>query len=193
MYTFAQGKAKIRVLTHSKERTMKIRELVAVNRCWTLSDVGLLIFRVMLSASLFAHHGWEKVSGFSQMSQHFMDPLHIGAMPSLAYAAFADGICAVLVILGLATRAASFFILFNLAVVFFVVHNALGLGFLASAPMPAMPGMQGPPAMPGGGGDHVELVFCYLAGYLLLTLVGGGSLGLDRFFGKGSCASEGEE
>jgi len=172
---------------------MRIRELVEVNRCWSLSDIGLLIFRVMLSASLFAHHGWEKLSGFSQMSQHFMDPLHIGAVPSLAYAAFTDGICALLVILGLATRAASFFILLNLAVVFFVVHNALGLGFFASAPMPAMPGMQGPPAMPAGGGDHVELVFCYLAGYLLLTLVGGGAFGFDRFFGKGSPATEYEE
>jgi putative oxidoreductase len=169
---------------------MNLRELVTVNRSWKINDIGLLIMRVLVSASLFAHHGWEKISGFSHMSQHFMDPLHIGAVPSLAYAAFADGICTVLVMLGVATRAASFFILVNLVVVYFIVHNALGLAFLNMAPpagMPAMPGGPGGPGggpMPGGGGDHLELVFVYLAVYILLTLVGGGAFSVDRKLGK---------
>ena len=116
---------------------MGLRQLISVNRSWKMNDWGLLIFRVMVSLSLFIHHGWEKLSGFSGMSQHFMDPIHIGVVPSLLYAAFADGICALLVILGFATRAASFFILVNLAVVYFIVHNALGLGLLNSAPSAA--------------------------------------------------------
>jgi uncharacterized membrane protein YphA (DoxX/SURF4 family) len=38
--------------------------------------------------------------------------------------------------------------------------------------------------MPGGGGDHLELVFVYLAVYILLTLVGGGAFSVDRKLGK---------
>jgi uncharacterized membrane protein YphA (DoxX/SURF4 family) len=89
-----------------------------------------------------------------------------------------------------ATRAASFFILVNLVVVYFIVHNALGIAFLNMAPpagMPAMPGGPGGPGggpMPGGGGDHLELVFVYLAVYILLTLVGGGAFSVDRMLGK---------
>jgi putative oxidoreductase len=172
---------------------MNLRQLISVKRSWKMNDWGLLIFRVMVSLSLFIHHGWEKLSGFSSMSQHFMDPIHIGVVPSLLYAAFADGICALLVMLGLATRAAAFFILVNLAVVYFIVHNALGLGFLNASPagMPggAPGGPGGMPPMPAGGGDHLELVFVYLAGYILLTLAGGGAFSLDRWIGGKSAAS----
>jgi putative oxidoreductase len=175
---------------------MSLRQLISVKRSWKMNDWGLLVFRVMVSLSLFIHHGWEKLSGFSVLSQHFMDPIHIGVVPSLLYAAFADGICALLVIVGLATRAASFFILVNLAVVYFIVHNALGLGFLNSAPPGGGPGAPGGmPAMPGGGGDHVELVFVYLACYILLTLAGGGAFSLDRWIGGKSVpkGSEGQK
>jgi putative oxidoreductase len=182
-----------RFVSSKEGQKVSLRQLVAVKRSWKMNDWALLIFRVMVSLSLFIHHGWEKLSGFSSMSQHFMDPLHIGVVPSLLYAAFADGICALLVIVGLATRAASFFILVNLAVVYFIVHNALGLGFLNAAPA-AMPGGApgGMPPMPAGGGDHVELVFVYLASYILLTLAGGGAFSLDRWIG-GKSVPNGQE
>lgn len=171
---------------------MNFRKLIAVNRCWKVNDAGLLTFRVLISASLFVHHGWEKISGFSVMAPHFMDPVGIGPVPSLAFAAFADAICAVLVILGLGTRAAAFFILANLAVVYVIVHNALGLGFIHPAAPPAMPGMPAPPPMPGGG-DHVEMIFCYLAGFLLLLIAGGGKFSLDRWIGGAPCTCESDE
>ena len=172
---------------------MNLRQLISVKRSWKMNDWGLLIFRVMVSLSLFIHHGWEKISGFSRMSQHFMDPIHIGVVPSLMYATFADGICALLVIVGLATRTVSLFILVNLAVVYIIVHNALHLAFLNSAPAGGGPGGPGGmPPMPGGGGDHLELVFVYLASYILLTLVGGGAFSLDRLIG-GKSKVEGQE
>ena len=172
---------------------MNLRQLISVKRSWKMNDWGLLIFRVLVSLSLFIHHGWEKLSGFSSMSQHFMDPIHIGVVPSLLYAAFADGICALLVVLGLATRAASFFILVNLAVVYFIAHNALGLAIFNAAPAGGGPGGPGGmPPMPGGGGDHLELVFVYLASYILLTLAGGGAFSLDRWIG-GKSRVDGQE
>jgi len=169
---------------------MSLRQLISVKRSWKLNDWGLLIFRVMVSLSLFIHHGWEKLSGFSNMAQHFPDPIHIGTVPSLLYAAFADGICALLVVLGLATRAAAFFVLVNLAVVYFIVHNGLGLAFLNAAPAGGGPGSPGAmPPMPGMAG-HIELVFVYMASYILLTLVGGGAFSLDRLIGGKPAVSE---
>ena len=147
---------------------MSVRRLLAVNSSWRVNDVALLLFRVMLAASLFVRHGWEKLSGFSQMAQHFPNPLHIGVVPSLAYATFADGICPVLIVFGLLTRAASFFVVVNLVVVFFLVHHALSLP-------------SGPPGMPLLFlRDHVELVFVYLAGFLMLMIAGAGNISLDR-------------
>jgi len=143
--------------------------LFAVNSSWRVNDIALLLFRVMLAASLFVRHGWEKLSGFSQMAQHFPNPLHIGVVPSLAYATFTDGICSLLIILGLVTRAASFFVVINLAVVFFMVHHALSL-----------PSVQGPPGMALFLRDHVELVLVYLAGFLMLMIAGAGNISLDR-------------
>ena len=147
---------------------MRFSRWFAVNSSWRVNDIALLLFRVMLAASLFVRHGWEKLSGFSQMAQHFPNPLHIGVVPSLAYATFTDGICSLLIVLGLATRAVGFFVVVNLAVVFFMVHHALSL-----------PG--GPPGMPLLFlRDHVELVVVYLAGFLMLTIAGPGNISLDR-------------
>ena len=169
---------------------MNLRQLISVKRSWKMNDWGLLIFRVMVSLSLFIHHGWEKLSGFSRMAQHFPDPIHIGVVPSLMYATLTDGICTLLVIVGVATRTVSLLILVNLVVVYFIVHNALGFGFLNAAPAGGGPG--GMPPMPRGGGDHLELVFVYLASYILLTLVGGGAFSLDRLIG-GKSKVEGQE
>lgn len=144
-----------------------------VNRNWTVSDAGLLILRVLVSASLFQHHGWEKLAHFNNMAQHFPDPLHLGMKTSLMYAAFADGICSILVAIGFATRLASFFVLINLAVVYFIVENALGIG--GNAPLGPPPGRPGPPP-----GAHAELVFVYMVVYLVLTIVGAGGFSLDR-------------
>lgn len=138
-----------------------------INRSWNLNDVALLIFRVMFGASLFLHHGWEKLTGFSRMAQHFPNPFHIGVYPTLAYATFADGICSLLVLLGLMTRIASLCILVNLAVVFFIVQRALSFSWLPGSPPRLQPGRE------------LELVFVYLAGYLLLFLAGPGKFSLD--------------
>jgi uncharacterized membrane protein YphA (DoxX/SURF4 family) len=42
------------------------------------ADWGLLILRVWFGGNLFIKHGWEKLANFSQLAQHFPDPIHIG-------------------------------------------------------------------------------------------------------------------
>ncbi len=86
-------------------------------------SIGLLVLRAA-ALSLFLRHGLEKLTGYSRMVQHFPDPIHVGAHAGLAFALLSDGICSVLVTIGLATRPASAIILFNLLTAFFFVHHA---------------------------------------------------------------------
>src|SRR5580693_8223206 len=69
--------------------------------------IGLLLLRLGTGLILFLKHGLEKLTGYSTMVQHFPDPLHVGAHFGLAFALLSDGICSVLVTIGLATRPAS--------------------------------------------------------------------------------------
>ena len=119
-------------------------------------DFGLLILRVWLGISLFVRHGIEKVFGFPQMLSHFPDPIHIGSFPSLVFATLSDGVCSLLVIIGLFTRLGSAIIVINLLVVFGVLH---GFSF-----------MEG----------HAQLVYVYLGGYLAIFFAGPGKFSIDR-------------
>jgi putative oxidoreductase len=118
-------------------------------------DLALLVLRVSIGLSLFLKHGVEKLTGFSQMATHFPDPIHIGPVPSLAFALVSDGICSVLIMLGAGTRLAALIVVINLSVVFSVMH-----GFNLYDP-------------------HGELVYVYLGGFLTLLFAGGGRFSLD--------------
>jgi putative oxidoreductase len=124
-------------------------------------DLGLLLLRVAVGASLFLKHGWEKLSGFSRMAQHFPDPVHIGPVPSLTIALAGDAICSLLVILGFFTRPAAFFAACNIAVAWSMVHHFEFFGH-------------------GAGADHGELCALYIAVFLALTIAGPGRYSLDR-------------
>jgi putative oxidoreductase len=102
---------------------MRIKDIVVGEPSAGIVNTGLLILRIA-GLCVFARHGWEKLSGYSTMVQHFPDPIHIGAHASLAYALLSDGICSLLVVLGLATRPAAFICLINLLTAFFFVHHA---------------------------------------------------------------------
>lgn len=134
---------------------MPVKSLV-INPSSANSDVGLLILRVLAGLSLFLKHGWEKLSGYSTMVQHFPDPIHIGAHASLSFALLSDGICSLLIVMGLATRPAAAVILINLLVVFSLVHHA---AFFSSS--------------------HVELVLVYIAAFAAILLCGPGKFSLD--------------
>lgn len=119
-------------------------------------DFGLLLLRIFLGFSLFYKHGIEKIFSFSEMQTHFPDPLHIGATPGLIYAMLSDGICSILIILGLATRLAALMVAFNLFVVFAFLH---GFSFVDG---------------------HAELVYAYLGGFLTILITGPGKYSMDN-------------
>ena len=125
------------------------------------SDFGLLVLRVVLGATLFLRHGLEKITHYSQMSSHFPNPIHIGSHASLIYALISDGICSLLVLLGLGTRVAAFFICVNLGVALYFVHHMALMS------------------------QHGEQIVTFLAGFLALVFTGAGSYSLDwKFWGR---------
>ncbi len=120
------------------------------------NNFALFILRIMLGLSLFVKHGIEKLTNFSGMQQHFPNPLHVGVTFGLSFAMLADGICSLLVIIGLGTRLAAFIIVFNLLVVFIFLHH---FSFMDG---------------------HAELVYAYIGGFLTVLVAGPGKYSIDN-------------
>lgn len=117
--------------------------------------VGLLLLRIVAGLVLFYGHGFGKLSTvFGGDEIMFGDPIGIGATPSFYMAAFAEGICALLLITGIFTRAAAFVLVLNFLVILSVHIN--------------------------DGFPILELRFFYLASFLALFLLGPGRLSLDH-------------
>lgn len=106
-------------------------------------DTGLLILRLGMGL-LMMGHGWGKVVDLLQGKEGFPDPLGLGSLPSLALAAFAEFLCALLVVVGLKTRWAAVPLVITMVVAAFVVHASdpfstkefpllFAIGFLALA------------------------------------------------------------
>jgi putative oxidoreductase len=134
---------------------MTPKALFATSTASDRTSVGLLILR-LAGLSLFVKHGLEKLTGYSTMVHHFPDPIHVGAHVGLAFALLSDGICSVLVFIGLATRPAAAVILINLLVAFFFVHHA---AFISNS--------------------HVELVALYVIIFATLLFTGPGRFSVD--------------
>ena len=122
------------------------------------ADAGLLVLRVCMCLSLFLKHGWEKIFNFSQMAQHFPDPLHLGFPSGLIFAMIGDSICSLLIIAGLATRWASLLSFVNIFIAWAFFHHFLFFGRQA---------------------DHGELIVLYLAGLLTILIAGPGRYSVD--------------
>lgn len=86
-------------------------------------DLGLLILRVLSGAALLSH-GYPKFEKVISGNMQFGDPLGIGQATSLHLSAFAEFICAILIILGLLTRLASIPLIINMAVASLIVHGS---------------------------------------------------------------------
>lgn len=86
----------------------------------------------------------------------FMDPIGIGVGTSYYMAAFAEGVCAILLILGLFSRIATLILTINFLVIFIFHAFMVGDGFAV-----------------------LELRFFYLFSFIALTLTGPGRWSLD--------------
>jgi putative oxidoreductase len=86
------------------------------------TDLGLLFLRVGASVLLLIVHGLPKIRHFSSEEEAIEDPFHLGKRLSMYFAVFAEVLCPVLVILGLATRLASLPVMVISAIAIVRVH-----------------------------------------------------------------------
>ena len=84
--------------------------------------IGLVVLRVLSAIALLRTHGLPKLMDFEGTLQHIPDPFGMGSTFSAYYAVFANVFCAVLVALGLFTRAAALAILSITLSGLFIVH-----------------------------------------------------------------------
>lgn len=96
----------------------------------TLGDAALLVLRWVAAGMLIYGHGAVKITHIIHGNYAFMDPIGIGSVPSLFLAAFAEGICAFLVAIGLYTRIAAAIVVIDFIVAFSVSLHELALLYL---------------------------------------------------------------
>src|SRR5690606_413029 len=83
----------------------------------------LLVLRISASGMMLTH-GFPKFMKIIEGNMQFGDPFGIGAGASLVLAAFAEFICSILIILGLATRWAVIPLIITMATAAFLVHGS---------------------------------------------------------------------
>jgi putative oxidoreductase len=130
--------------------------LVQLNFIPRSADVGLLVIRAWVGATMLLLHGMMKINNFTAMSSKFADPFGLGPKASLILAIFAEVVCSALLILGLFTRFAAIACITTMSVAFFMVHKTALSG-------------------PKSG----ELAFIYLAIYVTLLIAGPGRFSMD--------------
>jgi len=124
----------------------------------TAFSVATLLLRLGLG-SLMIPHGYDKLQHFTERSQTFTNPFHLGRTISLVLVIFAEFFCSCLIIPGLFTKLACIpLIIITCVIVFYSNHGAVfGKG---------------------------ELGAVYLIGYLALIFLGPGNVSVDRLVGK---------
>lgn len=144
---------------------MKVRRLLCgVPVADLIPSVGLLLLRLVFGGFMAIGHGWGKLMSFGEVADKFPDPLGIGSRLSMGSAIFCEFVCAMLVVLGLATRVAVLPLVFTMGVAAFIVHGG------------------DPLFMSGGAAKEPALV--YLVAFAVLFFTGPGRFSLDGLIGK---------
>lgn len=89
-------------------------------------DTGLLILRIGIACFMLTH-GWPKLMKLLGGGEiQFLDPFGLGVMPSFVMAIFAEVLCSILILFGLATRWATIPLIITMLVAIFVAHATDG-------------------------------------------------------------------
>jgi putative oxidoreductase len=143
---------------------MALPGLFEVNQDSPAASAALLAMRIIAGLTLFVSSGAPKLLHLSALIVKGADPLHVGglAAPAMIYAAFALGICTLLIVIGLATRYAALFTAISLAATLLLIDHALTLDYLDP-----------------GHNSHPEVTFLYLVTYVAMVFTGAGRYSLD--------------
>jgi len=122
-------------------------------------SIGLLVLRVVVGIFMLTH-GYGKLQLLLAGGPiQFLDPIGLGPTLSLILVVFAEFLCSILLIFGVATRFSAFTLLFTMLVAGFIFH--------ATHPFSAK-----------------ELAFVYAVVYLVITITGAGKYSLDSIISK---------
>lgn len=124
----------------------------------SMFDHGLLLLRVGLAVLVWTFHMGRKLADVPTELREFPDPLGIGHATSFLLALGSEGLCSILVALGLATRFASLSVAFTMAMVLVLAAR-------------------------GFEGADVQSALLYALPYTALVLTGAGRWLLDYVFG----------
>lgn len=119
------------------------------------ADFMSLVLRLGFAGTLFISHGISKLSKISGGTDSFPDPLGIGSGWSFTLTVFAEVVCTALVFMGFFTRLASIVIVFQMAVIAFMVHGSDGM-------------------------PKQELPFLFAVAFLAIAIAGGGKFSLGN-------------
>ena len=127
-----------------------------------LNAYSLLLIRVLLGLTMLLSHGWGKFTNFSKIAPNFPDPFgFLGSTLSLTLVVGSEVFGALLLMLGLLTRWASFSLLFTMLVAAFMLH--------LNDPF-----------------KDKELAVLYAFLFFYFTVAGGGKYSLDALWSKKS-------
>ncbi len=119
----------------------------------TQTDLAALLMRLLFGGTMALSHGYGKLTGMTAAT--FPDPLGIGHAPSYYGAVGSEFFCGLLLAVGLFSRFACIPLTFTMGVAFFIVHKADKF-------------------------QTKEMAFLYMAGYVILLLLGPGKFSLDH-------------
>ncbi len=120
------------------------------------TGISLFILRIFAAGFMLFGHGWGKLMNVFSGNFQFLDPIGLGPEITLIFAAFAEAICAALVLFGFYTRFAALILVLNMAGAAFLHHLPAGDGF--------------------GG---MEPALLYLLIFFVIFLMGPGSFAAD--------------
>jgi putative oxidoreductase len=127
-----------------------------------LTHMGLLVARLCFGLTMLFNHGIGKLTHFNEMAAAFPDPLRVGPQASLILVILAEVVGSLLLTVGFLTRIAAAVLVIDMFVAFLMVNKM---------------------EMHQDG----ELAFLYLAGFVILAIMGGGLFSVDTVaFGKAS-------
>lgn len=120
-------------------------------------DLGLLLVRIVLGATMIYAHGWNKLINYQTKFHSFPDVIGIGNEASYILVTYFETIGALAVILGFYARFHALGLTITMFVGFVIAHN-----------------------MNIVGGNSGEKALIYGIGFLLIFLNGAGKYSIDR-------------
>ena len=146
-------------ITFEKSKSIPMRRLTSTDYSVTSFNITMLLLRVAFGSMILLNHGIPKLQKFAKLQSSFFDPIGIGSKWALILVIFAEVFCAILVIIGLFSRAAVIPLIITMVVIIFMANKGEPL-------------------------DKLEMPVLFLSGFGAVLLAGPGRLSVDGLIGK---------